>query len=103
MSNKKQRTLDIPLGPTNALRNRLAAKRRDYAAYLLDRADQYATASPCWIALSDAAHNVMLGEVEAAKASGDLDAGVYKRVDSWRDKKLRKVVPALGAIDGEDV
>lgn len=52
----------------------------DVAAYLLDRADQYDTESGCWAALADAAHNVWIGEVEAAKANGDLDAALHKRL-----------------------
>ena len=55
-------------------------KPADYAAYLLDRADQYETDSACWVALADAAHNIMLGEVEAAKRSGELDVSLYERL-----------------------
>lgn len=56
--------------------------RRDVAAYLLDRADQYETDSPCWIALADVAQNIMRGEVIAAERNGDFDAALYARVDS---------------------
>lgn len=52
----------------------------DIAAYLLDRADQYETDSPCRIALADAARNLMLGEVKAAKDNGDLDDELYQRL-----------------------
>ena len=59
------------------------ASIRDVAAYLLDRAGQYETESPCWVALSDAAHNIAIGEVAKAKANGELLHGdVYERVDS---------------------
>jgi len=47
----------------------------DYAAYLLDRADQYDTDSGCWVALADAAHNIMLGEVE--------DEETYRRLEAY--------------------
>ena len=55
-------------------------KPADYAAYLLDRADQYETDSACWVALADAAHNIMLGEVASAKRCGELDASLYERL-----------------------
>ena len=58
------------------------ASVRDVAAYLLDRAGQYETESPCWVALSDAAENIAIGEVAKAKAHGELLHGdVYERVD----------------------
>lgn len=78
-----------------AIAGPLAASTRDIAAYLLDRADQYDTESPCWIALSDAAHNLMLGEVDASVKAGELD-DLYKRVDGFRRKRPRKVSPDLG-------
>lgn len=75
---------------------------RDVAVYLLDRADQYVTASPCWVALSDAARNIMLGEVEAAKRNGDLTADLYGRVDGFTGVP-RPVVPTAGTTkDDED-
>ena len=74
-----------------------ALKLRDVAAYLLDRADQYETASPCWIALADAARNVMLGEVAAAKNNGEFDAGLYRRVDGMDRGAPVPVQPNLGA------
>ena len=54
---------------------------RDTAAYLLDRADQHSTDSPCWIALADAARNVVRGEVDAALNNGDLTDDLYTRLD----------------------
>ena len=45
----------------------------DIAAYLLDRADQYETDSPCWVALSDAAANVANGDALASWHAGELD------------------------------
>ena len=54
---------------------------RDVAAYLLDRADQYDDGCFCWLALAEAARNIMAGEVEAAKRNGDFDAALYARVD----------------------
>ena len=76
-------------------------KPADYAAYLLDRADQYETDSGCWVALAEAAHNVMIGEVENAKKSGELDASLYERLErmthgSWASKP---VVPTAGTKD----
>ena len=68
---------------------------RDVAAYLLDRADQYETASGCWICLSDAAHAVINGEVQAAKVNGDLDDDLYRRVDGFRGP-APKVAPKMG-------
>ncbi len=66
------------------------------AAYLLDRADQYETDSPCWVALADAAENVMLGEVETAADNGDFDEDLLARVRSMRSRTPRPVDPKLG-------
>lgn len=74
---------------------------RDVAAYLLDRADQYVTESPCHIALSDAAHNIMLGEVEAAKRNGDLDAELYRRLAGMVGG-VKPVEPTAGVDDEDD-
>lgn len=75
----------------------------DIAAYLLDRADQYVTSSPCWIALSDAARNVALGEVTQAKDSGELDAELYGRIKSMaRGAEPVPVEPELGVDDDLD-
>ncbi len=71
---------------------------RDVAAYLLDRADQYDTDSGCWVALTDAAHNLMNGEVDAALNNGDLDKGLYRRVDSWRGPS-KPVDPSSGKME----
>jgi len=80
---------------------------RDVAAYLLDRADQYVDGSGCWVALADAAHNVMQGEVEAEKRNGSFDAELYRRVDGMAGSP-RPVVPESGTLeddedDGDDV
>lgn len=70
---------------------------RDVAAYLLDRADQYVTESACWVALADAAHNVLAGEVQAAKRNGELDAELYERMENWNwPGGVRKVEPTAG-------
>lgn len=73
---------------------------KDYAAYLLDRADQYVTDSPCHIALADAARNIMLGEVETAKRVGELDASLYKRLATMSGP-ARAVEPTAGVGDWE--
>lgn len=70
-------------------------KIKDVAAYLLDRADQYVTDSACWIALSDAAHNIMLGEVEIARRNGDLDRSLYDRLAKIAGRS-RPVDPTSG-------
>jgi hypothetical protein len=57
--------------------------RRDVAAYLLDRADQFDTESSVWQGLADAAENVMLGEVEVAILDRQLDEEIYARVDGF--------------------
>lgn len=75
---------------------------RDIAAYLLDRADQYDTDSPCWIALADAAHNVMQGEIGRAKREGEFDAALYDRVDGFGPGTARPINPKLGTDDCED-
>lgn len=62
-------------------------KWRDVAAYLLDRADQYETKSPCWVALADAAEALMNGEVEGAVVHGEFDEALYARVDGMRREK----------------
>lgn len=59
---------------------------RVIAAYLLDRADQYDTESPCWIALAHAAKGVMKGEPLEAERHGEYDADLYRRVDGMRGK-----------------
>lgn len=61
-------------------------QRELVAAYLTDRADQYDTESPCWIALTDAAEDVINGEVEAAARNGDLDEDLRRRVRKWKRK-----------------
>lgn len=59
------------------------ADRRNVAAYLLDRADQYVTESGSWVPLVDAAKAIMNGEVETAVAHGELDdPDLLARVDA---------------------
>lgn len=70
-------------------------ERRICAAYVLDRADQYETRSPCWHGLADAAHGIMSGEAAAAEAHGEFDEGLYKRVDSFKGK-----APKVRPVDG---
>ena len=71
----------------------------DVAAYLLDRADQYVTDSACWVALSDAAHNIYIGEVETAKRNGDLDDSLYRRLKRMTRGDARPVDPTAGVDD----
>lgn len=54
---------------------------RDVAAYLLDRADQYQDHDPCWIALADAAKNILQGAVSEALQHGELDLSLYERLN----------------------
>lgn len=73
-------------------------QRLDVAAYLLDRADQYDTDSPCWVGLVDAARAVARGEVEEAIAHGEL-AEPELRLRVRRMSKMDKapaVDPKLG-------
>ena len=67
-------------------RMRLSAKaRRMVAAFLIDRADQYDAKSPCWVALADAAHGVMDGDLEQRVSEGEFDdPRLMKRVNKWR-------------------
>lgn len=77
-------------------------QRRVVAAYLLDRADQYDTESPCWISLSDAASAVVNGEVEAAWTHGELEDGpLLTRIAKLRGKTTRPVEPRAG-VDGDE-
>ena len=71
-------------------------QQEDVAIYLMSRADQYENESPCWVALSDAAHNVVNGAVEGDLAYQGDDPEMRKRVRKWREKPLRKVDPKLG-------
>lgn len=59
----------------------------EVAAYLLDRADQYATESPCWIALADAAEAVVRGEAQVAAEHGEFDEDLLRRVEAMRARK----------------
>lgn len=67
----------------------------DYAAYILDRADQYVTDSGCWSALADVAHNIMRGEVATAKKHGELDKDLYQRLARMTGP-AKPVVPTAG-------
>jgi len=49
------------------------AERRVVAAFLLDRADQYAEGSCCIAALTDAASMIINGDARAAALHGELD------------------------------
>lgn len=65
-------------------------QREDVACYLIDRADQYDTESPCWVALADAAKAVMRGEVEEAVSHGELDDDdIRRRVRRWAPADVR--------------
>ena len=72
-----------PLRIENAeLRERLEAAegaREDVAAFLLDRADQYDTASPSWVGLADAAARVAAGDVEQLVSEGELQEEDLRR------------------------
>lgn len=65
------------------------------AAYLLDRAHQYDADSPCWVALADAASDVVNGEHRQSHVEGDLD-GLIERVRSWRGRPGHPVQPSAG-------
>lgn len=77
---------------------------RAVAAYLLDRADRYDTDSGCWVALSDAAENLMLGEAQVSLIDGHLDADVFSRVDGFarRGAKPKPVDPRMGTEEDDD-
>lgn len=70
---------------------------RIVCAYLLDRADQYETSSPCWIALSDAAGNIMSGEHIKSWKEGEFDAELMARVDAMKGRRKKDVDPKLGS------
>ena len=74
--------------------------REKYAAYLIDRADQYETESPCWVALADAARNIMNGDADAAAAHGEFDEELIARVRGFK-RGSKRVDPKLGIGDGE--
>jgi len=76
-------------------------KLEAHTCYLLSQADAYVTESPCWIALSDAAHNVINGEVQAALDSGELDDDLLRRVRSFKGKPPIPVHANAG-IDADD-
>lgn len=82
---------------SRAIREAMEDERRVCAAYVLDRADQYYTASPCWHGLADAAHGIMNGEAAEAADHGEFDAKLYARVDGFRGK-----APAVRPDDGRE-
>lgn len=71
-------------------------QREDVAMYLMSRADAYVTDSPCWVALSDAAHNVINGDVEAHHDYNGEDADMRRRVRKWVGTAPRSVDPIAG-------
>lgn len=74
---------DVEVEPVQVIRRAakpmLVIRRADVAAFLLDRAEQFADDDPCCAALADAARAVMRGDVEEAERTGALD-GLYYRV-----------------------
>ena len=58
-------------------------ERRDVAAFLLLRADRYDNSNGKWVPLADAAQEIMNGDFAESQKCGELDADLYKRVDSW--------------------
>jgi len=65
------------------------------AAYLTDRADQYETRSPCWVALTDAVHDIMNGTAADRIGAGEVD-DLRKRVEKWRNSERTHIDPSLG-------
>ena len=60
------------------------------AAYLLDRADQYATDDWRWNPLADAAHAFMSGEVQRLLDAGELrESDLRRRVKRFREIERR--------------
>lgn len=76
---------------------------RDVAAYLLDRADQYEAASGSWVALSDAAADIMNGRVDEVKGYGDLDENLYRRVDRLVRPRVEIVEVGPATVDLDKV
>lgn len=67
-----------------------AAFRRQVAAYLLDRGDQYDTSNGRWVPLHDAATALMNGEFDEAVAHGELEgAELLTRVDACAARRSR--------------
>jgi hypothetical protein len=73
-------------------------QQEDVAMYLMSRADSYETDSPCWVALSDAAHNIVNGAVEKDLDYNGNEPRERDRVRRWRDKTApeRPVVSNAG-------
>lgn len=72
------------------------------AAYLLDRADQYVTESPCWIALADAANNVLHGEHAKSYQEGEFDETLIARIRKLKalGREAVPVDPRAGVEEG---
>lgn len=73
--------------------------RRLVAAYLLDRADQYETDSPCWVALADAANNVLAGAVEAGEIDQVYDTLLMRRIARMETRAALKNVNPDEGVD----
>jgi len=86
--------------PTNLIT--IAQAQDVFARYLLDRADQYETDSPCWQSLADAAGEVANGEAWADFEHGELDGDDLKRrvKTMARTTGARPVNPKLGTDEG---
>lgn len=63
-----------------AIVDAVAEERRNIAAYLLDRADQYTDDSACWVALGNVCEAIINGGAYEAAMHGELD-DLYERVD----------------------
>jgi hypothetical protein len=72
------------------------------AAYLLDRADQYDTESACWVALADAAGNVLAGEHRRSYEENEFDASLVARVRRMHGRAVARVNPRAGLEPDED-
>ena len=72
------------------------------AAYLLDRADQYETDSACWVALADAAGNILAGEHLKSHREGEFDDSLRMRVQGMKKRRQIASVHANSGVDPED-
>jgi hypothetical protein len=72
---------DAPaVGPHECNPHRVRERERESAAaYCLDRADQYPTKSPIWVALADAAEGIAKGEAWESMRAGETE-DLLKRV-----------------------
>jgi len=66
-------------------------------AYLLDRADQYKTSSPCWVAITDCVKDLMDGTAQDRIDAGEVDDLVERVRSIGRKKKtcLRSSMPVV--------